>query len=165
MTTLIITKQELFNLVNQETIYLSDPVGAEHDNAIKRLADVLPMTENDRDYFDIKLFEVGTKVLQKIAPYAKTIDYPYTVTDSTDPTYPDSVVYKFTLPTGSRVGVAVPLIQQYIVESLVKYIVKEWLKTKGLSPELKEMEFNYSLDSIKTAFMYGRQAKTKYRTL
>jgi len=165
MTTIAITKQELFDLVNQETVYLSDPVGAEQDNAIKRLAEVLPMTENEKDYFNIKLFEVGAKILEKIAPYTKEVDYPYTITDSSDPNFPDSIVYKFSLPDGSRVGVAIPLIQQYIVESLIKYIVKEWLKTKGINSELKELEFNLSLNNLKSAFIFGRKSKTTYKTL
>ena len=165
MTTLIITKQELFNLVNQETVYLSDPVGSVKENSINRLADVLPMTEDDRDYFNIKLFEIGVRIFQKITPYTKNITQPYTITDPTDLTNPNSIIYKFELPLGAVTDVATPLIQQYIVESIVKYIVKEWLKIKGYSTELKDLEFNYSIDNIKSAFMHGRKATLKYRTL
>jgi len=165
MTTVTISKQALFDLVNQETVYMSDPVGSAQDNTVKRLADVLPMTENERDYFNTKLFEVGVRILEKIAPYTKDIDTPYVITDETDTTHPDSIIYTFTLPDGANSAVITPLIQQYIVESLVRYIVMEWLKIKGVSPGLKETEFNRSLDNIKTAFMYGRKTVKTFRTL
>lgn len=165
MITFVISKQELFDLVNQETVYMSDPIGSAQDNTVKRLADVLPMTENERDYFNTKLFEVGVRILEKIAPYTKDIDTPYAITDETDATYPDSVVYKFTLPDGANGTVIIPLIQQYIVEALVRYIVTEWLKIKGVNTEHKETEFNRSLSNIKTAFTYGRKAVKTFRTL
>jgi hypothetical protein len=165
MTTIILTKDELLNLVSQETIYLSDPIGTSEENTAKRLADVLPLTKDDTSFFDIKLYEVGTRALAKLAPYTADITYPYTITDETDPTYPNSVVYIFTLPATSREGVVLSMIQQSIVETIVKYIVKEWLKVKGYPYQMKEQEYEESLKNIKSSFMYGRKATVKIRTL
>ena len=167
MTTIVITKQELFDLVNQETVYLSDPVGAEQDNAIKRLADVLPMTEDDRDFFNVKLYEAGVRILNQLAFNVEGVDFPYSVTDDTDPFHPNSIVYKFNLYNGANELVVLPLVQQYVAESLIKYIVLEWLKVKGYTNYIpqKTLEFENSLSEIKSSLMYGQRAKKKYVTL
>lgn len=165
MPTMTIKKETLFKLVNQETIYLSDPIGSQEKNITNRLADIIPLTEDDKSYFDIKILEVGVRILEKIAIYTKDIEYPYTVTDSLDQNYPDSIVYVFELPEGAHVGVIIPLLQQYITETLVKYIVSDWLKTKKFDFSIKELEFNNSLNKIKSAFLFGMKAVTKFRTL
>jgi hypothetical protein len=170
MTTIIFTKDELFNLVSQETIYLSDPIGTSEDNTAKRLSDVLPLTEDDRDYFNTKLYSVGVSILNKIGAYLTDVDDtiitdPYVVTDGTDVTYPNSVIFKFAIPAASNLGVITPQVQQYMTEAIVKYIVKEWLKVKGYPYQMKEQEYEESLKNIKSSFMYGRKATVKIRTL
>lgn len=165
MTAIIITKTELFERVSQETIYLSDPIGAKEANAENRLADILPITKDDMPYFETKLYEVGVEVLKKIAPYTSGIDFPYRITDATETTYPNSIIFQFNLPSELMMGVIITLLQQAITETLILYIIKEWLKTKNYPYQEKELQYEKSLSKIKQSFMFGKRAKTTYRTL
>ena len=176
MATLIISKDELFNLVNQATVFMANPVGSEKTNTDNRLAEVVPLTKDNMDFLNIKLYEVGIKILKKIAPYTsgkakdgdialQTIQYPYTITDATDPTYPNSFVLQYYFYTDNDIGAQSYMIQQAVIEALSKYVIKEWLKTHSFPYQIYEQEFEEALGNIKSAFMYGRRAKTKFRTL
>lgn len=176
MATIVVSKTQIFDLVNQGTVYLSDPVGPLQNNADNRLAEIVPLTLDNMDFLNTKLNEVGIKILKKIVPYTSgkiastdttltTITYPYTITDSTDPNYPDSVILQYFFYTDNDIGAQAYMIQQAVIETLSKYIIKEWLKTKGYPYQVQEMEFEKALANIKTAFMYGRRASLKIRTL
>ena len=176
MATLIISKTDLFNLVNQATVYMADPVGNEQANADNRISYIVPFTKDNMDFLNTKLYEVGIKVLKKIAPYTsgkatsdsvdlETIQYPYTITDDTDPTYPNSFVLQYFFYTDNDIGVQSYMIQQAVIESLSKYIIKEWLKARGFPYQIYEQDFEKSLDNIKSAFMFGRKAKLRHTIL
>jgi len=176
MATLIVTKDDLFHLVNQATIFMANPVGPEQANADNRIAEVVPLTKDNVDFLNTKLYEVGIKILKKIVPYTsgkvladdialQTIQYPYTITDANDPTYPNSFVLQYYFYTDNDIGAQGYMIQQAVIEALSKYVIKEWLKVHNYPYQIYEQEFEAALENIKTAFMYGRRAKTKFRTL
>lgn len=171
--TIAFTKEEIFRLVNEETIYLSDPIGTKDNNAASRIADVIPLTQDDKSFVDVKLYEVGARILSKTGFNVTDIQYPYAVTDDTYPPgeFPDCIVFRFNLYTNVAVEankyVVLPMVQQHIMEAIVAYIVTEWLKIKGYEGQVPiyQEKFIEALREIKSALMYKQRASKTYRTL
>lgn len=163
---------ELFAMVNLETIAISDRIGSDSVATLNRLADVIPLTNDDIIYFNIFLNRGGARVFEAMAAYAETVDsdgneiYPYYITDETDTTYPKSIVYKISLHTDVKPAIAIPLITSTICKALVTFIIKEWLKLKGFNDmvTIKEIEFENSLSDIKRGLTFGIRATKTYRT-
>jgi hypothetical protein len=163
MTIIVITKDELLRLVGLETLYLANPSGVENTPAGNKLQDIVPLLKEDMPFFETRLYEVGINILKEVIPYVKEIDVPYTITDSEDEYYPDSIIFSFNLPETSQVGVAIPIIQQEILNTISGYIIKEWLKSKQYPYKDKEEVYFTSLSEIKSAFMCGRKTTLKYK--
>ena len=167
--TVAFTKDEIFRLVSQDTIYLSNPIGDKPTLSAQRIAEVLPMLEDDKDFFSIKLYEAGTRIFRMVGYNVTDIDYPYVVTDSTyaEDEFPSSIVFRFNLYTGANEYVVMPMVQQHMVEALIRYVVAEWLTLKGYGDmaALKMKQFEYSLSEIKSSLMYGQRATKTYRTI
>lgn len=176
MATLIVSKTQIFDLVNQATVFMADPIGPKETNVLNRVAEIVPLTLDNIDFINMKLYEVGIMILKKAFPYTsgkvaetdttlETIQYPYTITDDTDPNYPNSFVLQYFFYTDNDIGAQSYMIQQAVIETLWKYILKEWLKTRGYPYQLYEQEFENALSNIKSAFMFGRRASLKIKTL
>ena len=168
MVTITYTKDELINLINHQTIYLSDPLGKKEDNAANRLADVVPLTNDDRSFFDVALFDVGTKVFTKLAYDIDGIESPFIISGNEDPEYPDPlVIYRFNLYAGANALVVLPQVQQTIAEALINGILASWLQTKSYINQalIYAEKFEQSLTDIKSSLMYKQKASKTYRTL
>lgn len=170
MITVAFTKDDIFRLVENDTIYLSDPVGSNEQLAAQRIGDVIPMHEDDKiSFFHPKLYEVGARIFKVVGYNITGISFPYVVTDATYPAdeFPSSIVWRFNLYDSANEFVVMPLAQQYISEALVRYIVAEWLATKGYGEmaALRMAQFEHSLSEIKSSLMYKQRTTTKYRTL
>ena len=169
MITVAFTKDEIFRLVSQDTIYLSDPVGEKNNLVAQRISEVIPMLKDDQDFFSIKLYEAGSRIFRIVGYNVTGIDFPFLVTDSTYPVdeFPSSIVFRFNLYDGANEYVVMPMVQQHIAEALIRYIVAEWLLTKGYGDmaALKMKQFEFSLQEIKSSLMYGQRATKTYRTL
>lgn len=163
---------ELFDMVNLETVAISDRIGSDSMATLNRLSDVIPLTNDDIVYFNIFLNRGGARVFEALAAYAELVDvdgedvYPYYITDSTDTVYPSRVVYKITLHDQIKPAIAIPLLTSTICKALVTFIVKEWLKLKGFNEmvTIKEIEFEKTLSDIKRGLTFGIRATKTYRT-
>jgi len=164
---LVFEKKEIFERVQVQSVYLSDPVGTKEGNTSIRIADVIPITSSEDDIFYTYMYEAGARVLELIGAYTEDIDFPYQVTDSTDPEFPESIIYEIELYSGAKIGKVIPILQMAVAEALIYYIVKEWLKIKGYAPgaAVYEDKCEKAFDSIRTALMYGQRVRKKYRIL
>ncbi len=164
---IIFEKSEIFERVNVHTITVSDPVGSKEQNSLARIADVIPLTNDDKDKLYTLMYEAGIRILEYIGAYTTGIDYPYQVTDDTDPEFPDSIVFEMEFYTGAKEGIVIPIVQQSIAESLILYIVKEWLKRKNFlqAAVIVEDQYQESLPKIKSGLMYGQRVKKKYQII
>jgi len=157
--------ENLFNLANAETVAMSDQVGDSGSNTMNRLADVIPITRDDIELFNVFLQRGGSRVFEVVAKYADPdSDYPYYISDGLDSVYPSSVIYKLILPDDVKPGIAIPLLTSTICKALVTYVVKEWLILKGMMSyvALKEAEFETSLSDIQRGMTFGHKATKKY---
>lgn len=166
--TLTYTKEELHHLVNQQTIYISDPVGTKEANTINRIADIIPLTNDDKDFFNTSLYQVGNKVLTKLAYDVEDIEVPFIISGNNDPEYPDPLVmYKFNLYSGANELVVVPQVQQAVSMALINGIIEDWLTVKGFFQQalVYKEKYENALFDIKSAMMYGQKTTKTYRTL
>jgi len=164
---IIFEKKEIKDRVTNLTIDISDPIGSNEANATMRIADIIPITNDETVSFETLLYEAGARVLEQIGGYTDGVDYPYQVTDETDPEFPLSVVYEIELYSGAKVGLVIPIVQQAMTESLIYYIAKEWCAYKGYYQTASVLERKYAdaYDRIKSGLKYGQRPKLTYRTL
>lgn len=157
---------DLFRMTNSETVLLSDQVGETQGNVLNRLADVIPITRDDVEQFNVFLNRGGSRVFEVLASYSEDTDFPYYITDETDTEYPSSVVFKISLYDDVKPGIAIPLLTSTICKALVTYIVKEWLKLKGLMSyvALKEEEFDTALADIRRGITFGHKTRKSYNS-
>lgn len=165
--TLTYTKDEIFKLISDTSIYLSDPLGEKDTNRLNRVGDVIPVTEDDRSFFDVVLFDIGNKILKKLAYDVADIDVPFVISGNDDEEYPDPlIIYRFNLFTGANDLIIVPQVQQAVSMALVNGILAEWLTVKNYFQQaaIVQAKFEQALLDIKSALMYGQTATKTYRT-
>jgi len=166
--TLTFTKKELLDLITNRTIYLANPVGEKEKQGANRIGELIPLMEDDYSFFNSALFSASKKVYSKLAYNVTDIDIPYVISGDDDTDYPDPIViYRFNLYTGANEKVIIPMVQQAVVESLIYFIISEWLTTKNYFDQaaIFNKKFEESLPDIKSALMYGQRASKTYRTL
>jgi len=166
MVTIIYEIDSVFNMVSQETIHISDQLVADQVMDV-RLADKIPLVKDDWNEYITLLRRSAVEILKKIGYATEDIDYPYYVTDETDASNPDSIIFQIALFDDAKHGVILPILQQEMCKAIVGYIVKEWLKIKGFAQQygIKENDYQTALKEIKSALMYGQRGVKTYRTL
>jgi hypothetical protein len=164
---IIFTKKEILDRVNVHTINISDPVGSAKENTTARIADVIPLTNDDIHTYYQLMYQAGIKILEYIGAYTTDIDEPYLVTDDTDVDNPDSIIFEMEYHDDAKPGIITPIVQQSMAEALIFYIVKEWCKMKNFlnAANIVEINYNESLPKIKSGLMYQHRVKKKYRIM
>jgi len=158
---------EITDRVNSQSVYVSDPVGDKNSNSAMRIADVIPVTNSETDIVTQFLYQAGVNILEEIGAYTKDIDYPYTITDSTDPEFPNSIIFEVELNKNSKEGVALPMLQQAIADTLIYYILTEWVKVKNYNAAylVFQTKYDQALKQVKSSLMYGNKAKKPYKIM
>jgi hypothetical protein len=169
---IIFTKKEILDRVNVHTINISDPVGSKEQNTTARIADVIPLTNDDVGTFYELLWQAGIRVLEYIGAYTDDVDNPYLITGSAETPEtvglpPDSIIFEMEYYEDAKEGIVTPIVQQAMAESLIFYIVKEWCKMKNFlnAANIVAINYNESLPKIKSGLMYGQRVRKKYRIM
>lgn len=190
MITIIFDIEKLFNLVIQRTVYFSDQV---LEDKTGNKADVIPMTEDDREWFYSTLQEASGYAWEVLGAWAAdSADNPYIFdldgSESSTSGNINNIQYKLDEPghqyiqydedTGLEVpqdhhlnpkykgGVQNSLVVNAIQKTLMSFVVSEWLRLKGFDEnwKIELARFNAGLSDIRRAMEYRRRLKTRYRT-
>lgn len=169
MITVSFSLDDLFNLVWQRTVYLSDTID---QNPVK--PDIVPINGNNRDIFNTFCKDAANQVWQKLAKYAtedSSVLEPFVLnfdlTGSSED-FPNQLVYILDEPDYWIEGRHVPMLTNAIQDTVVSYIVYRWMLMKGLGQEhgtqAENASFIMNLSGIERAMTYGARPKLKYRT-
>ena len=169
MITVSFDLDNLFNLVWQRTVYLSDTI---EQNPVK--PDLVPINGNNRDIFDTLCKESANQVWEKLAKYAtedsSVIDAFILNFDLTgnDDEYPNQLVYILDEPETWIAKRHVPMLTNAIQNAIVTYAVYRWLLMKGLGKDggtqaelASHLEWMSKIDG---AMNYGQRPVLTYRT-
>ena len=169
MITITFDLDNLFNLVWQRTVYLSDTI---EQNPVK--PEIVPINGNNRDIFNTFCKDAANKVWQKLAKYAtedSSVTEPFVLNfDATgsEDEYPNQLVYILDEPTNYIAGRHDPMITNAIQDAIVSYIIYRWMLMKGLGQEhgtQAELQSHIeNLSGIDRAMTYGKRATLVYRT-
>jgi len=187
MITIIFDIEKLFNLVIQRTVYFSDQLD---QNIVK--ADLIPMTEDDRELFYTLLQEASGTTWEVLATWAADSEadpYLFNLDDGGESTstYINKVVFKLDESGHNYIvrdedgvevvqdhhinpqfkgGVSNPLLINAIQKAMVSFVVSDWLRLKGFDQnwQIEFARHQQGLTDIRRAMEYRRRAKTKYRT-
>ena len=169
MITISFQLDDLFNLVWQRTVYLSDTID---QNAVK--PDIVPINGNNRDIFNTFCKDASNRVWVKLAKYAtedSSVIEPFVLnfdlTGSSED-FPNQLVYILDEPDNWITGRHTPMLTNAIQDAIVSYIVYRWMLMKGLGQEhgtqAENASFIENLAGIDRAMNYGGRPKLKYRT-
>lgn len=169
MQTFIFDIEKLFNLVIQRTVYLSSQVD---QSDVK--ADLIPMTEDDREWFYTALQEASTLVWERMGTWAAADpDKPYIfdldgAEASTSNTF-NHIVYKVDPPPAYVPKLQDQLVLQAIQNALVFRVTCDWLMIKGFDQADKQWQIDFTKHSnalleIRRYMEYKERPKTIYRT-
>lgn len=169
MITITTNTDTLFNYVIQRTVYYSRRL-----NESTQEADIIPMTEDEKDFFSTYAKEAALYLWEKMATFAAADETePFTISING---YFHKITWKLDEPTGYIAGVQDPLIEGWIDKCIISYIVSEWLRIKGFDTystggrggvsawQMEWGKFTETLEKIKSALMYKNTATTTYRT-
>lgn len=169
MITITFDIEKLFNLVIQRTVYFSTQL----DQATVK-ADLIPMTEDDREWFYTCLREACTKVWEKLGTFAAASeDFPYILDiegdESSTSSAENKIIFKLDEPASYRPGVQNALVTNAIQNAIVFFIVCEWLRLKGFTERDNNWQIEYTkhtlaLPEIRRHMEYYEKPKLKYRT-
>ena len=169
MITVSFSLDDLFNLVWQRTVYLSDTI---EQNPVK--PDLVPVNGNNRDIFNTFCKDAANKVWRKLAKYAtedSSIIEPFVLnfsTNGSDDDYPNQLVYILDELDTWIAGRNEAMLTNAIQDAIVSYVVYRWMLMKGLGKDdgtLAEYEsFTDNLMGVERAMTYGARPKLKYRT-
>lgn len=169
MVTLKFSLDDLFNLVWQRTVYLSDTI---EQNPNK--PEIVPINGNNRDIFNTFCKDVANKVWFKLGKYAtedSSVLDPFILNfdlTGSEIDYPNQLVYILDEPNNWITGKNSPMVTNAIQDAIISYIVYRWMLMKGLGQEhgtRAEFEsYTDNLSAIDRAMSYGKRAKLKYRT-
>lgn len=169
MLTITFTLDDLFNLVWQRTVYLSDTI---EQNPVK--PDLVPINANNRDIFNTLLKEAANQVWFKLAKYAtadSSVLEPFVLNfdvTGSESDYPNQLVYILDEPAHYIAGKHEPMITNAIQNAIVSYIIYRWMLMKGLGGEVgAQAEYKAYTDWLSTidrAMTYSQRATIKYRT-
>ena len=166
MITISFEIESLFNHVIQRTVYYSKRL-----NQSPQEADIIPMTEDERDFFYTWLRQGANLAWEKIATFAsEDVDAPFILDidgdDASTSSQYNSLVYRLDEPTGYVGGVQNPMITNAIHDTIVSYVVSEWLRMKGYDQnwQIEWAKHLEGLARIKSALMYKNTAKLTYKT-
>ena len=160
---------DLFNLVWQRTVYLSDTI---EQNPAK--PDIVPVNGNNRDIFNTFCKDAANQVWRKLAKYAtedSSIVDAFILnfdTTSSDDEYPNQLVYILDEPDNWISKRNVAMLTNAIQDAIVSYIVYRWMLMKGLGQDhgtqAENASFLENMGNIERAMTYGKRATLVYRT-
>lgn len=158
---------DLFNLVWQRTVYLSDAID---QNPVK--PDIVPINGNNRDIFNTFCKDAANQVWFKLGKYAtedSSIIEPFVLNfdiTGSESEYPNQLVYILDEPDNWVTGKHNPMVTNAIQDAIVSYVVYRWMMMKGLGQEHgTRAEFESYIENLSTidrAMTYGKRAKLKY---
>lgn len=169
MITVSFSLDDLFNLVWQRTVYLSDTI---EQSQVK--PDIVPINGNNRDIFNTFCKDAANQVWRKLAKYAtedSSITEPFVLNfdlTGTSEDFPNQLVYILDEPTNWISGRNTAMLTNSIQDAIVSYVVYRWMLMKGLGQEhgtqAESASFIENLAGIDRAMTYGKRATLPYRT-
>jgi len=169
MITVAFTLDNIFNLVWQRTVYLSDTI---EQNPTKPA--IVPINANNRDMFNTLCKEAANQLWMKLAKYAtedssvlEAFILNFDLTGSAED-YPDQLVYILDEPDNYIEKRHNAMLTNAIQNAIVSYTVYRWMLMKGLRKDDGTQEeytsFIENLALIDRAMRYGARPTLKYRT-
>lgn len=169
MLTITYSLDDIFNLVWQRTVYLSDTI---EQSQVK--PDLVPINGNNRDIFNTFCKDAANQVWRKLAKYAtedSSVVEPFVLNfsvDGSDDEYPNQLVYVLDEPTNWIAGRHTAMLTNAIQDAIISYVVYRWMLMKGLGQEhgtqAENASFIENLAGIDRAMTYGARPTLKYRT-
>lgn len=169
MITISFSLDNLFSLVWQRTVYMSETID---QNPVK--PEIIPINGNNRDMFNTFCKDAANKVWAKLAKYAtedSEVIEPFVLNFDTTgelEDYPNQLVYILDEPDNWVTGRHSALLTNAIQDAIVSYVVYRWMLMKGLGQEhgtqAENASFIENLAAIDRAMTYGKRATLKYRT-
>jgi hypothetical protein len=157
MTSIVIEIESIFNQVFLKTLYIADQIDP---SAGELMIDKIPITEDDRGYFKSSLRDAATKLAVYISPLARNIETPYVVDEENGQIY-----YNINTSAHDNATLIRGVMPALIMRALVLWIIKEWLRIKGLSNNYyitEEQQWEFAVSEIK-ALTRKSTARIKYQ--
>ena len=157
MINISINIEHLFNLVNQRTLYIADQIDAALG---AMMIDKVPITEDDRTYFNTALRDASVRVALKFSALSKGLDVPFTVDETNG-----VVVFRVDETRSStQAAILETVLPGMIMRAIMLWIVSDWLRIKGVSANYyvtESQELETLLNEIKS-LSKQKTARIKY---
>jgi hypothetical protein len=158
MLSITINTEHIFNQVNMRSLYISDQV----DPALGELMiDKIPLTEDERDFFKIALRDASARIASMLSYMYTGIANPFVLDEENG-----LLIYNINEEAHSHPQIIESILPALIMRACVVWIIKEWLRTKGIANSyyLTELaEYDEVISEIKK-LTKQKTSRLQYRT-
>lgn len=171
MITVSLSLDDLFNLVWQRTVYLSENIDQNPTRP-----DITPVNGNNRDIFNTFCKEAANHIWMKLAKYAtedSSVEDTFilnfnTAESGSEETYPGQLVYILDEPDNWVTSKHTAMLTNAIQNTVVSWVIYRWMLMKGLGKDdgtqIEHASYIENLALIDRAMTYGKRFTLPHRT-
>ena len=132
MITVSINTEHLFSLVNQRSLYIANQLDPQLNEL---MIDVIPITEDERDFFKIALRDAAVRLASVISPISKDASTPFILDEENGLLH-----YTVDETRHSQPQLLESIMPALIMRGCVVWILSDWLRIKGLHRDFYQTE-------------------------